>query len=47
MTFAANFTGPWWIIILDVLNLLLLAAFFTLIVYGGWKLFRFLRKWNP
>jgi len=39
--------APWWVDLISVLQLLIIVAFLALAIYAGWKLFRFLRKWNP
>jgi hypothetical protein len=38
---------PIWVMILQLLNLVLLVGFVFLTCYAGWKVFRWLRKWNP
>jgi hypothetical protein len=40
---------PIWVTILQVLNLVLVLVigFVALLCYAGWKVFRWLRKWDP
>lgn len=38
---------PVWVTILQLLNLVITAGFVALLGYAGWKVFRWLRKWNP
>ncbi len=33
--------------ILHFVNIILTVAFVALLCYAGWKVFRWLRKWNP
>jgi hypothetical protein len=47
VTVTSSGAFPIWVMILQVLNLVLLIGFVALLCYAGWKVFRWLRKWDP